>query len=164
VRERDAERGEADHAERGEQDERDRLLGPLHAVDQVADHDDREDLEEGVQRGRPDQPREVGAGRYRGAPDALENALVAEQREVEGERGERGGEHAHAGDAGDQHLQLLVVRRERRRDQEQQEQGQQEVEERRARVAPEELSLEAELLPGEGDGAHSRPAPLVSSR
>ena len=66
---------------------------------------------------------------------------------------------AHPGDAGDQHLELLVVVGEHARHEQEQHERQHEVEERRARVAPEQLALEPQLVEQQ---RHS--ASLVSSR
>jgi hypothetical protein len=164
VREGDAEGGEADDAEAGKQRQQERLAGPVDSVDDVSDHHDQGDLEERVDRGRADQPGEIRARRHRGAAHALEHALVPEQCEVERQRGEGRGQHAHPGHAGDEHLELVVVAGEGGGDQDQQQEREQEVEERGARVAPEQLALEAELLPGEAHASHTASASWVSSR
>ena len=89
--------------------------------------------------------------------------MLAQEHHRVRERVEGRGHYAHAGDPGDQHVELLLVAGYHGPHQQQQEERQHEVEEGGAWVAPEQLALEAKLLPGERDRAH-RSASAVSSR
>ena len=90
---------------------------------------------------------EVDAARQRRPAHPLEDPLLAQERQVVGERGERRRHHAHAGDPRDDDVELVVVAGDDRAEQREEDQRQQEVEERGARIAPEEAALEAVLAP-----------------
>ena len=130
----------------------------------MADHDDETDLDDRVGDRVRQQPAEVRERRHRCPADPLQDALLAQEREVEGERGERRRHHRHPRDARDERVEVLGLVPEHRCDQEQEQERQHEVEEGGARVAPEHPPLEAELAPEERAGAHAdSPSPLAAS-
>ena len=158
VRQRDAERAEADDAGGDEDREHEPALRQPDVEQQRPRGDDERQLDRGVRDRVRGEPAEVGAARQRRAAQALEHALLAQEDHVHRERDERRRHDAHAGDAGHDDVEVRLARREDRAEQEQEQQRQQEVEERRARVAPEHLALEAVLAPGQGErAAHRRP-------
>ena len=150
VRERDAERGEADDAERRVKTTRSsQFCGqPRPKTKRLGEHDDR-DLDAGVRGGVAEHAREVGAGRQRRAVHPLEHArsrrnviwLASALNVVAITR--------QPGDARDDDLQVLLARRSRRT-------GPgtaaaaTKLKNAARRVAPEHPALEAVLAPGEG--------------
>ena len=165
MRERDAQQREADHARADEHAEREPVAGPGHAEQHVADDEHDRHLQERVGDRVGRQAGEVGAGRQRRAAQALEDAALAQRREVVGERGERRRHHAHGGDAGDDHVEVLVAAGEHGAEDREQAEREHDAEERRARVAPEHPALQPVLAPrrrptraparGSGRGASS---------
>ena len=101
----------------------------------------------------------------RRAAQPLEDPVLAQEREVVGERDERRRHHAQPGDPRHDDVEVLLAAGEHRPEQREQEQRQQEVEERRARVAPEHPALQAVLPPGDRDRlAHSEASVATRSR
>ena len=165
VRERHAERGEADHSERHEHRELDPVRGPAQAEHEPPGEDHDRDLDRGVGDRVQREAAEVDAARERRAAHPLEHPLLAQEGQVVGERGERRRHHAHAGDAGHDDVELVALAADDRAEQGEEDQRQQEVEECGTRVAPEEVALEAVLAPEQRERLrHPRSAPGRSPR
>ena len=149
VREGDAEGGEAAPPPTTTKTTREgRSVGqPVPKNSRPATHDDRH-LQRGVGDGVAGERGEVGRRRHRGAADTLEDALLAQEREVHRD-GREGRRHdAHARDARHDDVQVGLLAGEDRAEHDQEQQRQHEVEERRARVAPEHPALQPVLAPG----------------
>jgi hypothetical protein len=151
VRVGDAERREAQHAERDEDDQLGHVLEVVDAKGELAGDEHDSHLQQCVRhRVRPDRS-EPGTRGQRRASEPLQDALLAQVRQVVGQRDEGRRQDPHPGDAGQDHVEHLAIARGHGAEDRQQDQRQQEVEEGRAGVAPEQPALEPVLPPGEGE-------------
>ena len=160
VSEGDAERRQADDAGEHEHDQGQPFARPADSEDDPAGEDHDRDLQRAVGDGVRGDAAEVGQRRQRRAADPLQHAAFAQEHDVVGERRERRRHHAHRGDRRQQLVEVALAAAEDRPAGCQEQQRQHEVEERRARVAPEHLALQAVLAPAERDGAGTRRPPL----